>query len=140
MFLFFKLFGLVNGLEEEGGERLEGVLVHVVDNTQLDEHEVKHGTLGCDSSVDLSGKVDLLLSLYGDELLLFDLGGGLLCDFQGLDQFSVLQDCVWIGIGKLLEKACLQACEGNLELVLLVHQIFLCLFKIWLFRLDNHCK
>lgn len=40
----FLLLSLVNSLEEEVLEGLERVLVHVVDNPQLDQQEVKHGT------------------------------------------------------------------------------------------------
>jgi hypothetical protein len=95
---------VVDGLEEEGLERLKRVLVHVVNNAELDEHEIEHCALGGNSSVDLSGKVDLLLSLDGHELLLLDLGRGLLGDLERLDEGSVLQNGVWIGIGELLQE------------------------------------
>lgn len=79
----------------------------MVNNAELDEHEIEHGALGGNSSVDLSGKVDLLLSLDGNELLLLDLGRGLLGDLERLDEGSVLQNGVWIGIGELLQESCL---------------------------------
>ena len=41
-FFLFELFCLVNSLEEEGREALQRVLVHVVDNAELNEEEVKH--------------------------------------------------------------------------------------------------
>ena len=76
----------------------------MVNNAELDEHEIEHCALGGNSSVDLSGKVDLLLSLDGHELLLLDLGRGLLGDLERLDEGSVLQNGVWIGIGELLQE------------------------------------
>lgn len=103
--LLFESFGLVDSLEEEGGERLERVLVHVVNNAEFDEHEIEHGTLGSHSSVDLSGKVDLLLCLDGNDLLLLDLGGGLLGDLERLNERGVLQNRFWIGIGELLQES-----------------------------------
>jgi len=49
-----RIFSLLNGLEEEGLEGLERVLVHVIDDIELDEQEVEHGTLGSDGTVSLS--------------------------------------------------------------------------------------
>jgi len=43
---FFRLFRLLNSLEEEVLEGLEGVLVHVVNNPELNQQEVEHGSLG----------------------------------------------------------------------------------------------
>jgi hypothetical protein len=77
----------------------------VVNNAELDEHEIEHGALGGYSSVDLSGKVDLLLCLDGNELLLLDLGRGLLGDLERLDKRGILQNCVWVGIGELLQES-----------------------------------
>jgi hypothetical protein len=70
--LIIKLLSLVNGLEEEGSEGLKGVLVHVVDDVELDKQEVKHGALSRYASVDFTHNVDRLLGLGSFELLLLD--------------------------------------------------------------------
>ena len=43
---FFTLLCLLDSLEEEVLERFKGVLVHMVDNPELDKQEVEHGSLG----------------------------------------------------------------------------------------------
>lgn len=71
--LLLEDLSLLDGLEEEGDEGLEGVLIHVVDDAQGDQQEVEHGTLGGDSTIDLTEEVDLDLSVLGDELLSLNL-------------------------------------------------------------------
>jgi hypothetical protein len=90
MLFLFKLFSLINSLEEEGGERLKRVLIHVINNTELDEHEIKHGTFSCNSSIDLSQEVNFLLSLKSNILLDLDLSGSLFGDFERLNKSKVL--------------------------------------------------
>lgn len=60
---------LVNSFEEESLERLERVLIHVVDDIQSEEQEVKCGTLSCYASVCLTELVDGLLGDLGFLLL-----------------------------------------------------------------------
>jgi len=74
----------------------------VVNNAELDEHKIEHGTLSGDSPIDFSGKIDLFLSLHGNKLLLLDLGRGLFGDLEGFNKCCVLQNGIWVGIGKLL--------------------------------------
>jgi hypothetical protein len=62
----------------------------VINNAELNEHEIKHGSLSSDSSVDLSGKIDLLLSLNGNSLLLFNLVGSLLGDLKRFNKSGIL--------------------------------------------------
>ena len=70
------LFSLLDSLEEESLERLERVLVHVVDNAQLDQQEVQSGTFGCDASVDLAEVVNCNFSLFSFDLLALNLSRG----------------------------------------------------------------
>lgn len=53
-FDFFRLLSLLNSLEEEVLERLQRVLVHVIDNPELNEQEIEHGTLSSDWTICLS--------------------------------------------------------------------------------------
>jgi hypothetical protein len=65
-----------DSLEEEGLERLERVLIHVIDNTELDEQEVKGGTFSGDTSVNLTKIVNADFSLFGLNLLALNFGRG----------------------------------------------------------------
>jgi len=137
---FLEGFRLIDGLEEEGGEGLKRVLVHVVDDAKLNKQEVEHGTLSSDSSVDLSGEVDLDFSLLCDSLGDLDLVRCLLGDFEGLNKSEVLKNGGWIGIRQVLEKIGLKLGQGDLVLILLVDQFFFGLFEIWLLDSDDHCQ
>jgi hypothetical protein len=53
----------------------------MVDDTELNKQEVKHGTLGGDSSVNFSQEVDLDFSLLCLSLLSLNLGCGFLSVF-----------------------------------------------------------
>lgn len=77
----------------------------MVNNAELDEHEVEHGALSGDSPVDFSGEIDLFLSLHGNKLLLLDLGRGLFGDLERNDEFGVLQNGIWVGIRELLQES-----------------------------------
>jgi len=80
--IILELVTLVHGLEEEHREGLKGVLVHVVDNTELDNQEVEHSAFSSNSSVDFTTLVDVSLSNLGNSLLLLDSGRSLLGDFK----------------------------------------------------------
>mmetsp|Transcript_20735 Transcript_20735/g.31878 ORF Transcript_20735/g.31878 Transcript_20735/m.31878 type:complete len:312 (-) Transcript_20735:10389-11324(-) len=140
LFVFVELLGLLNGLEEEGGERLQRVLVHVVHDAELDQQEVQHGTFGSDAAVHFSQGVNHDLSFLGDLLLLLDFGRGLLSHLEGLDQGFVLQDGGGVGIGQVLEQIRLKLGKSDLELVLLVHELFFFLLEVGLLDLDNHSQ
>jgi hypothetical protein len=64
----------------------------MINDGQGNEHEVKHGSFGCNTSIHLSQGVDVGLSYFCKFLLLFDLSGCLLGLFQLVDQFGVLED------------------------------------------------
>jgi len=64
---------VVDGLKEEGLEGLERVLVHVIDDAKLDKQEVKGGTLGRDTSVNLTKVVDSDFGLFSLNLLTLNL-------------------------------------------------------------------
>ena len=96
--LVLELLRLLDGLEEEGGEGLEGILIHMINDGERNKHEVKHSTLGCDTSVHFSQCVDVRLSHFCKLLLLFDLSRSLLSLFQLVDQLRVLKDRCRISI------------------------------------------
>lgn len=50
----FRLLSLINSLEEEVLEGLERVLVHVINDAELNEQEVKHSSFCGNRSVGLS--------------------------------------------------------------------------------------
>ena len=64
----------------------------MVDNPELNQQEVEHGTLSSDRTIGLSGLINLLLSLLGKDLLLLDLHRGLLGDFELLNKLHILKD------------------------------------------------
>jgi hypothetical protein len=128
---------LLNSLKEEGVERLKRVLVHVVDDLELDEQEVKHGSLGSNSSVNLSGFVNLNFSLSGLSLLDLDLSRGLFGGFKRFNQSVVRKNSSLVCVSQILQKTGFEIIQLNLELILFVHKFFLGLFKIWLFDSDD---
>lgn len=97
-------FSSLNSLVEVHIERLEGVLVHVVYDAELNEQEVEHGTLSGYSSVDFTRLGDSLLSLLSNNLLLLDGCGSLLGDFKTLNESKVLKNGGRIGIRQVLEE------------------------------------
>jgi hypothetical protein len=88
--IVFKLFTFVNSLEEEYREGLKGVLVHVVDYTELDNQEVEHSAFSSNSSVDFTTLIDVSLSYLGNSLLFLDSGRSLFCDFKAFNKSKVL--------------------------------------------------
>ena len=67
-------------LPEEVDEGIQGVLVHVVDDVQLDDKEIEHSSLGCDHSVEFPLRVDFHFCLLRLLSLDFDVIGCLLGD------------------------------------------------------------
>jgi hypothetical protein len=108
----------------------------VINDAKLNQEEVKHGTFGGDDSVNLSGFVDFLLGIEGNEMLLLNLIGGLLSDLKGLNKGGVLKNGCWISIRKVLEKVFLKLGKSNFEFVLLFNEIISSLLKIGL--LNTH--
>ena len=86
-------------MDGECGERFKRVLIHVVNNAELDEQEIEHSSLSGNSSVDFSQLINLDLSFLCDGLLLLNLCGSLLGDLKGLNKSSVLEDGSGIGVG-----------------------------------------
>ena len=140
VFLIIKLLGLVNSLEEESSEGLKGVLVHMVDDVELDEQEVKHGALRRYASVDFTHNVDGLLGLGGFELLLLDFHGSSLGHFEGLNQGDILQDSIGVSVGEVLQQFGFELSELVLETVLTVNKLFLGLLEVGLFNTHDHSK
>lgn len=97
-------FSSLNSLVEVHIERLEGVLVHVVYDAELNEQEVEHSTLSGYSSVDFTRLGNSLLSLLSNNLLLLDGCGSLLGDFKTLNESKVLKNGSRIGIRQVLEE------------------------------------
>jgi hypothetical protein len=100
----FVEFSSLNSLVEVHIERLEGVLVHVVYDAELNEQEVEHGTLSSYSSVDFTRLGNSLLSLLSNNLLLLDGCGSLLGDFNSLNESQVLKNGGRIGVRQVLEE------------------------------------
>ena len=65
-----RLLGVVNGHDEEVDEPGEGVLVHGVNVGQVGDGEEQDGGVDCDGRVARSRRVQLLLGLLSDGLLL----------------------------------------------------------------------
>lgn len=110
------------------------------DDAQLNEQEVQHGTFGGDSSVDLSERVDLDLSLSGVLLLLLDIHRSLLGDLERLNQCGVLENGGWISLRQVVKEGGFQTSKGDLEFILLADKLFLSLLKIGFLDFDNHGK
>jgi hypothetical protein len=72
-FKIFRVLSLLNSIEEELLEGLKRVEVHEVNNPELDEQEVEHGTLSGDRTIRLSRFVNLLFCDLGEFLFLLDL-------------------------------------------------------------------
>jgi hypothetical protein len=112
---------VVDGLKEEGLEGLERVLVHVIDNAKLDKQEVKGGTLGRNTSVNLTKVVDSYFGLFSLNLLTLNLSGCGLGHFEGLNQRDVRENSVGVSIREILKQVRLKLGESSNELILLVH-------------------
>lgn len=65
-FVIFVHFSLLDSLEEESGEGLKGVLVHWIDDAELNKQEIEHGTFSSNSSVHFSQEVNLDFSVFGN--------------------------------------------------------------------------
>lgn len=100
----FVEFSSLNSLVEVHIERLEGVLVHVVYDAELNEQEVEHSTLSSYSSVNFTRLGNSLLSLLSNNLLLLDGCGSLLGNFKSLNESKVLKNGGRIGVRQVLEE------------------------------------
>lgn len=140
MFFFLKCVSFFNGSEEESGERLKRVLVHMVSNVKLDKKEVLHGTFSCNSSIDFSSYINLDFSFFSNCLFSLNFHRCLLCYFQRFNQLKVLKNCVRISIRQKLKEIGLKFLKGDLEVILLSHKLFFLLLKIGFLKLNNHCK
>jgi len=92
------LLSIFDSFEEESRERLQRILIHVVNDTKLDKQEVKHSTFSCDTSVHLTKVVDGDFGLLGLSLLLLDLDGGSLSRLKTFNQLDVGENGVGISV------------------------------------------
>jgi len=100
--LFFVIFVVgasSNGLVEEHTEGLKRVLIHRVNNVELDEQEIEHGSFCSNRSVDLTRFSNNLSCDLGYFLLLLNFHRSLLGDFKTLDKLEVFEDGGRVGIG-----------------------------------------
>lgn len=104
LFVILNKLSLLNGLEEEGVERLKRVLIHVINDLELDEQEIKHCSFGSYSSVDFSGQVNLDFSFNSLSLLDLNLSGGVLGCLKRFDQSVVGENCGLVSISQVLQK------------------------------------
>ena len=91
-------FSLFNSLEEESGEGLKRVLIHLIDDAKLDEQEIEHSSLGGNSSVDFSQQINLDFSFLGNDLLFLDGLSSFLGSLKLLNKSKVLKNGSWISI------------------------------------------
>ena len=91
-------FSLFNSLEEESGEGLKRVLIHLINDAKLDEQEIEHSSLGGNSSVDFSQQINLDFSFLGNDLLFLDGLSSFLGSLKLLNKSKVLKNGSWISI------------------------------------------
>jgi hypothetical protein len=137
IFLFFSLF---NGIEEELGEGLKRVLVHVIDNPELNEQEIKHGTFGSDWTIRFSGLVNLSFSDLSLNLLILNDSRSLLGNFELLDETDILKDSFRVSTDELMEQVGLELGELDNEILLFLGEVFFLSFKFGLLNTHNHSK
>jgi hypothetical protein len=104
LFVVLNELSLLNSLEEEGVERLKRVLVHMVNDLELDEQEVEHGSLSSDSSVNFSGLINLDFSICSLSLLDLDLSRGLFGGFKRFNQSVIGENSGLVGVSQVLQK------------------------------------
>lgn len=102
--MFIVVLHELDGLEEEVLEGVQGVLIHILDEIQLNDQEIEHGTFSGDHSVELSGVVNFNFGDFGLILLEGDIIGGHLGFIQLLDQFFVIQNGGGVGFRKKLQE------------------------------------
>jgi len=95
---------LLDSFEEESSERLEGVLVHLINDAKLDKQEIEHGTFSCNSSINFSKNVNLDFGVFSDKLLLTNFLGSSLCGLKLFNESEVLKNGRWISFGERLEE------------------------------------
>jgi len=86
----------IDGFEEESDEGFQGVLIHVIHDTQRNNQEVKHGTFSCYDSVVLSLNVDFSFCDFSFLLLFSNFNSGLLSFIKILNKLCVIEDSRWI--------------------------------------------
>mmetsp|Transcript_20840 Transcript_20840/g.49406 ORF Transcript_20840/g.49406 Transcript_20840/m.49406 type:complete len:523 (-) Transcript_20840:4973-6541(-) len=130
--------GSINGLVQEIHEGVQRVLIHVLNEAQLDDQEEEHGSLSRNGTVQLSGSVDLNLRLLGLLHLQGNLLGRGLGLLQALNQGDVVQNGRGIRRGQLRQQVTLKLRQSDLEVVLLAHQLLLLLLQLGLFHVHHH--
>ncbi len=129
-----------DSFEEELDETLEWILVHVVDDTQGDTEEIKHGTFRGDWTIDFSLCVDVDLCDFGDLWLLLNLVSSDFGLLQVVDQLLIVQYRRWVGLWQLFQQWRLQLIQDNLELILLLDQLLFLNLQLVLFNVHNHSQ
>ncbi len=112
----------------------------MVNNAQLDQQEVKGGTLGSDASVNLTKVVNGDFGLFSLNLLALNLSGCGLGHFEGLNQRDVRENSVGVSIREILQQVRLKLSQRGNELVLLVHEFFLGLLEVGFLDSHDHGK
>lgn len=93
-----------DGFAEEDVERIQRVLIHVIDHIQSDNQEIEHSAFSSNGTIDFSLFVNLDFGVLGHFALHFDILRSLLCDIQLLNEFFVVQNRCGIGFGKRLQE------------------------------------
>lgn len=109
----------------------------MVNDLELDEQEVKHGSFGSNSSVNLSGLINLDFGFSSSSLLNLNLSGGVLGCLKRLDQSVVRENSGLVSISQVLQKTSFEITQLNFKLILLVNELFLGLLKVWLLNSDD---
>lgn len=109
----------------------------MVNHIKRNQQEVKSGTLGSNTSVGFSHEVDILLSLFGLNLLVLNFSGSGFGGLKRLNQGDIGQDGIWVSLRKILKQVGLKLSKRHQELVLLVHKLLLGSLKIWLLHAHN---
>lgn len=98
-FVIFVVGASGNGLVEEHTEGLKRVLIHRVNNVELDKQEIEHGSFCSNRSIDLTRFSNDLSCDLGDLLLLLNLSRSPFSNFKTLDKLEVFEDGGRVGIG-----------------------------------------
>merc|ERR1719161_1130359 len=133
-------FGLLDRLVEERHKGAERILVHMLDDTELDDEEEDHGTLSGHRAILLTGRVDEHLGFLRELHLYGNLHRCFLRHLEPLDKRDIVKDCRRVGLRELREQVVLEPREGNLELVLLAYELLLLLFKLRFLDVHDHGK
>ena len=118
---FVESFSLINSLKEESLEGLKRVLIHMVDDVQTKEQEVKCGTFSSNTSVCLTELVDSCFSLLSFQLLALNFSRSSLSYFKRFNKRDVCQNGVGVSIRQILEQIRLKLSKSGDELILFVN-------------------